>query len=58
MNDTMKLFNIEYEPALLGVEEPPVYNVTLDAKGLAEFIIRNAYNKEILIRSVTEIWWI
>lgn len=55
INNPMKLFRMEFYQYNKTTEIMELHSRVLDAKGLAEFIINTAYDKEYMIREVKEL---
>ena len=55
INNPMKLFRMEFYKLNKTTEIMELHSRVLDAKGLAEFIIMTAYDKEYMIREVKEL---
>ena len=55
INNPMKMFRIEFYKFNKTTGTMQWHSRVLDAKGLAEFIIMTAYDKEYMIREVKEL---
>ena len=55
INNPMKLFRMEFYKLNKTTEIMELHSRVLDAKGLAEFIIMTAYDKEYMIKEVKEL---
>lgn len=55
INNPMKLFRMEFYKLNKKTDIMELHSRVLDAKGLAEFIIMIAYDKEYMIREVKEL---
>lgn len=55
INNPMKLFRMTFYQKNKDTEVHELKFRVLDAKGLAEFIIMNAYNKDVMVKEVKEL---